>query len=387
MENQNKKSILRTLLPLILILQAVGMAFFFRNSNQLHSASFKRIDGLITEVGELKEENLALQQEINQQKSQYLKFVNNFENISRSNHQTKVDQELQYKEKLQQEKQQLLENNQALTNQLNEKQLLIQDLKKQDEIDSQFENLDEKIFAVLFLGENQKLTDSIILAVVNPEKAKTTLISIPRDLYVDGRKINEYFQKYGFEDTSKIIKKISGITPDKYIQFNFQAFSDLIDSIGGIDVFIDKDIKDNSYPTNNNGYKTVIFQKGLEKMSGERALEYARSRKSTSDFDRSLRQQKVIIALQEKLKSMDVMKNLNFYVAAFQSIQKNLETNISILEAIQQFDQYKNYNLSAGNIISNENFLYSAKSPTGQSILLPKDKAYTPLKERILEII
>lgn len=387
MDNKNKISILKTLLPLILIIQAVGMAFFFRSSNQLHSASFKRIDGLITEIGELKEENIILKQELNSQKDNYIKFLNNFENISREFNTSSFEKFQAYQEKFAHEKQKLIESNQALSNQLNQKQEEVLTLAKEKITDEKLLDLNQKTFTILFLGENQNLTDSIILAVINPEKAKTTLISIPRDLYVDGRKINEYFSKYGFEDTSKIIKKISGLAPDKYIQFNFKAFSDLIDTLGGIDIYVDQEINDNYYPTSDSKYKTVVFKTGLEKMNGERALEYARSRKSTSDFDRSFRQQKIIIALQEKLRSMNIMDNLNFYVTAFQSLEENLKTDISILEALQQFDLYKNYDLFAGNVLSNENFLYSAKSASGQSILLPKDKTFNQFKEKILEII
>jgi LCP family protein required for cell wall assembly len=115
------------------------------------------------------------------------------------------------------------------------------------------------------------------------KKQKTSLISIPRDLYYEGRKINEYYKFYGIEKTIKVIQKISGIKADKYIRFNFDSFTDLIDSIEGIDISIDQKLIDNSYPNGNLGYKTVVFNPGLEKMNGQRALEYARSRKISKD--------------------------------------------------------------------------------------------------------
>jgi anionic cell wall polymer biosynthesis LytR-Cps2A-Psr (LCP) family protein len=122
-------------------------------------------------------------------------------------------------------------------------------------------------------------------------------------------------------------------------------------------------------------------------MDGARALEYARSRKSTSDFDRSLRQQKIIISLKEKIKSLNVMNNIQLYINAYQSLSANLDSDLNILDGIQMFEKYKNFQISAGNILDNQNFLYSSKSLTGQFILLPKDQSFQDFQQKILEII
>ena len=377
----------------ILLVQIIGMVFFFRNSNTLHSASLKKIDSLINEVGTLKDENLQLNQSLDQQKDsnqlneQTLRQL--YLNVSTSKSTTEDLQKNlnNYKTFLEDERRKLAAQNNELNTQVTKQNQQINELKLSKENTKIFNDINAKTFSVLFLGENQKLTDTILLAVVNPEKQKTSLISIPRDLYYDGRKINEYYKFYGIEKTIEVIQKISGIKADKYIRFNFDSFTDLIDSIEGIDISIDQKLIDNSYPNGNLGYKTVVFNPGLEKMNGQRALEYARSRKSTSDFDRSLRQQKIIIAIKEKLNSLGIMKNIEFYITAFQSIQKNLDTNFNILEAIQNFDQYKDFQLSAGNILSNENFLYSAKSVSGQSILLPQKNTFLPFQQKLIEII
>jgi LCP family protein required for cell wall assembly len=369
------------------------MVLFFRNSNTLHSASLKKIDSLINEIGTLKDENIQLNQSLDQQKDsnqlneQTLRQL--YLNVSTSKSSTEDLQKNlnNYKTFLEDERRKLATQNNELNTQITKQTQQINELKLNKENTKVFNDINAKTFSVLFLGENQKLTDTILLAVVNPEKQKTSLISIPRDLYYEGRKINEYYKFYGIEKTIKVIQKISGIKADKYIRFNFDSFTDLIDSIEGIDISIDQKLIDNSYPNGNLGYKTVVFNPGLEKMNGQRALEYARSRKSTSDFDRSLRQQKIIIAIKEKLNSLGIMKNIEFYITAFQSIQKNLDTNFNILEAIQNFDQYKDYQLSAGNILSNENFLYSAKSVSGQSILLPQKNTFLPFQQKLIEII
>lgn len=376
----------------ILFVQIIGMVLFFRTSNQLQSASIQKINALVDEVGQLKEENLFLSQQLQIQEDQGNVNTVTIENVLKNVPQNLSDGELQknlknYQQFLISEKDRLESEKVKLNNQLNQNKEQISQLKETKKMANTFKSLNEKLFTILILGENQKLTDTIMLAVVDTEKEKVSLISIPRDLYFEGRKINEYYEFYGINKIYSIVEKITGIQPDKHIVFNFKSFTDLVDSLGGVDIEVDKKIVDNSYPTSDKKYKMVSFDVGLQKMDGERALEYARSRKSTSDFDRSERQQKIIIALKEKLKSEGVLTNIQFLVQTYENISSNLTSNLTVLEAIQAFDSYKNYQISAGNVLSNENFLYSTKSTTGQSILLPKSGNYLELQQKILEII
>lgn len=376
----------------VLFVQIVGMVLFFRSSNHLQSASIQKINSLVEEVGQLKEENLFLSKQLQIQGDQGNANTITIENVLKKIPQNLSDSELQknlsnYQQFLISEKSRLESEKDKLHNQLNQSKEQISQLKETKELANAFKSLNEKLYTVLILGENQKLTDTIMLAVVDTQKEKVSLISIPRDLYFEGRKINEYYEFYGIDKISSIVEKITGIQPDKHIVFNFKSFTDLVDSLGGVDIDVDKKIVDNSYPTSDKKYKVVTFDVGLQKMDGERALEYARSRKSTSDFDRSERQQKIIIALKEKLKSEGVLTNIQFLIQTYENISSNFTSNFTALEAIQAFDSYKNYQISAGNVLSNENFLYSTKSTTGQSILLPKSGNYLELQQKILEII
>jgi LCP family protein required for cell wall assembly len=254
-------------------------------------------------------------------------------------------------------------------------------------LQSQINSITENIYSLLILGENSKLTDTIILLVLNKENKKITLVSVPRDLSYQGRKINEYFASYGAEKTKDIIKDITGIRPQNFIKVNFDTVIQSIDILGGVDIQIDQDLVDPYYPTSNFGYKKVVFEKGLEHMNGERALEFARSRKTTSDFDRSLRQQKVLIAIKEKIKSMGLMKNLQYFMTAYNDLSADLQTDLNILEAFNLFENSKGYELSAGNLLSNQNYLYSTKNYKGQYILLPNDKDFSEIKQAVLDII
>lgn len=160
------------------------------------------------------------------------------------------------------------------------------------------------------------LTDTIILASIDSKNKLISMLSIPRDLYVEypsvtkDWKINWLYAKYNFESGSKktwmeiLKKKISQITWEKidyFVNVDFKWFTEIIDTIWGIEITIPNHFVDNQYPDWNWGYKTLVFKKWTWIFDGENSLKYARSRHSTSDFDRSIRQQQVIKAIKDKL--------------------------------------------------------------------------------------
>lgn len=164
------------------------------------------------------------------------------------------------------------------------------------------------------------LTDTIILTSINTKTNLISMLSIPRDLYIeypedenvkkDEWKINWLYAKYSFENDSKKIwmnilkRKITEITWEKidyYINIDFDWFKKIIDTIWWIEITIPEDFIDDKYPDWNWWYRTLVFKKWTWIFDWENALKYARSRHSTSDFDRSIRQQQVIKAIKDKL--------------------------------------------------------------------------------------
>jgi len=149
------------------------------------------------------------------------------------------------------------------------------------------------------------------------------MLSIPRDFFVeyswdktswtwtnDSWKINWLYAKYKYENGSQKIwmsvleKKVSQITWEKidfFINVDFKWFTKIIDTIWWIKITIPTHFVDEKYPDWNWWYKTLVFKKWTWIFDWENSLKYARSRHSTSDFDRSMRQQQVIKAIKEKL--------------------------------------------------------------------------------------
>lgn len=164
---------------------------------------------------------------------------------------------------------------------------------------------------ILLLGSDQRpyesglRTDTIILLTLNPSAGTANLTSFPRDLYVyipgwTVQRINTAFGYGGFEMLALTMEYNFGVRPDHYVLINLWSFVEVIDSLGGIDVQIGQDLCDHR-----DDHGTYCVQAGPERMHGETALWYVRSRYTTSDLDRNRRQQEVVTALFAKLLSVD----------------------------------------------------------------------------------
>jgi LCP family protein required for cell wall assembly len=199
--------------------------------------------------------------------------------------------------------------------------------------------------------DGSDLTDTIIFASINKRTKSVAMISIPRDLYVDftigkqkGRgKINELYQRALFkklppEDSMQVlvdkVEEITGERVNRFLNIDFAGFTDFVDTLGGIDVEVPENIVDREYPDNNWGYQTFRLNKGFQTLSGPTALKFVRSRHSSSDFDRSARQQLVIAAIKDKLISLDALTSPTKLKWLYDSIASHLRTNLSFAELL-----------------------------------------------------
>lgn len=193
------------------------------------------------------------------------------------------------------------------------------------------------------------LTDTIIVASIDQEKHTVSMLSIPRDLYVEDKtlgssRINEiYFNaKNHFDSDIRGInyfkdkmELITGIPVHYWIKIDFQGFTDLVNALGGIDVTIKESIYDATYPKDGTyEYQPFSIAAGPQHLDGETALKVARSRHSTSDFDRAERQQNIIYAIKEKALSLGTIFNTGKIQAILDSLKNNIYTNITIDEIL-----------------------------------------------------
>ncbi len=189
-------------------------------------------------------------------------------------------------------------------------------------------------------GDN--LTDTMMVLSIKTDAQKASLVSIPRDLYVDipryGKmeKINfayaygEAAHKDGLNISRLAIEKVTGINIDYTVAINFPAFIEAIDTIGGIDVYVPKDFEESQQW----GYSFFV-PKGWNHMDSATALYYSRSRYSSSDFDRARRQHDVLVAVAKKATSLGILANPVKLNRMLDSIARGIKTNITFMDGLK----------------------------------------------------
>lgn len=185
-------------------------------------------------------------------------------------------------------------------------------------------------------------TDTIILATVDPDQPYVGMLSIPRDLYVEipgygenrinaAHVLGESEQEgYGIDLAAQTVEQNFGVRVHRTLRLNFDGFVAIIDAAGGVTIDVPESFTDYEYPTPDYGTMTVSFDAGVQHMSGERALQYARIRHGSSDFVRAARQQQVIAALvRQLLHPANWWRIPGVYVAFVQ----NVETDLTLIDA------------------------------------------------------
>jgi len=184
---------------------------------------------------------------------------------------------------------------------------------------------------VLILGIDERgyergpwRTDTMLIATLDPVTLQAGVLSIPRDLWVKIPEFKEarintahfYGDAYDYPGggpalAMKTVEVNLGIPTQYYVRVNFDGFIRLIDLIGGVDIYVEKEINDPTYPAYDNaGYDPLYIPAGQQHFDGELALKYVRTRHGSSDFSRARRQQQLIRAVLLKVKDPIVLARL-----------------------------------------------------------------------------
>ena len=191
-------------------------------------------------------------------------------------------------------------------------------------------------------------TDTILLVTVDPAGGAAGMLSIPRDLQVaipghgEDRinTANVYGNRQEDPEAGPGLLKATiegnfGIRIDGYLMVDFTAFVKIVDALGGIEVDVPKTLHDTRYPdprpADPYAFKTVHFDAGWQHMDGVRAIEYARSRMSTTDFDRAKRQQLILLAIRNKALSP---AGITHWPAAAAAVMAGIKTDLDVGELI-----------------------------------------------------
>jgi len=179
-------------------------------------------------------------------------------------------------------------------------------------------------------------TDSIIVAHVDLKDKYANLISIPRDSRVEipgyGKldKINSAYSRGGPDLTIKTIENFLGARIDFYFIVRIEAAIRLVDALGGVDI----DVEKNMYYRDRHQNLYIDLKKGYQHLNGRDAIGYARFRHDAAgDFGRIERQQKVIAALSQKIKSFEFIKHMPSIIT--QLVRRDLAyTNLTVTDGL-----------------------------------------------------
>ena len=204
---------------------------------------------------------------------------------------------------------------------------------------------------------NQRNTDTLIVASLNLNLNKATLISLPRDLFYKRTKINSIYRRFGADTLKNTVSEITGLRIDKYVMVDMYAFAELINVLGGIDVELTEPLVDPTYRVRdeNGKWSTLYYPAGVHHVNGVQALRIARARHYTPVFSRDLRQQQILKAVKDKLQSIG-LSDINRLGRIIKLGFRYVETDISWLEAFSLYRSCQDITISQA-VLSTNNVL------------------------------
>lgn len=173
-------------------------------------------------------------------------------------------------------------------------------------------------------------SDSMMVASLDPVKKRINLFSILRDTYVDvpehGKERINTAITHGPNTAMKAAGDLLGIPIQYYVYTDFQGFIKLVDAVGGVDFYVEKDMY---YPSNADKHEYDIdLKKGQQHLDGNTALQYVRFRHdATSDFTRTGRQRDFLKAIAEKMQSTTSIMKLP---SVLEDVSPYIDTNLSV---------------------------------------------------------
>ncbi len=247
------------------------------------------------------------------------------------------------------------------------------------------------------------LTDTILIASVDPIQKEAALLSIPRDLYVkvngNYTKINAVFanaksqslartstkdgsrnqkaEEAGFKAIEETIAQKIGMPIHYHVMVDFEGFKEAVNTVGGVDLNVTKELAVSETMRIDGKSYFLNVQPGQQHFDGFRALAYTRSRYSSprGDFDRSERQRAMLVALKSKIFSGGTYGNpvrINQLINAFGNhVQANMTTDevLRLYDIGKQIDGSK---ISSVDLTLPPNNYLTTSFIDGQSVVVPK---------------
>jgi LCP family protein required for cell wall assembly len=200
---------------------------------------------------------------------------------------------------------------------------------------------------VLLLGidtrpseETEGRSDTMIVVRVDPIVKRVDMFSIPRDLVVsipgfsDGVKVNSAYPWGEWYDVegggpaliAQTIELNFGVRIDYYATVDIPGLEQIVDTVGGVIIDVQAQLKDDQYPTEDYGYTRAYFASGIQRLDGVEAVQYARTRHADSDFQRAHRQQQLLFAIRDQVLETGLISRLPELIG---DLRRTVRTDLS----------------------------------------------------------
>lgn len=213
---------------------------------------------------------------------------------------------------------------------------------------------------ILLIGADEQNgghnTDTMITVSIDPVTKQVAMFSLPRDTQdvpippgparrvwgsTYGNKVNSFFvnnrnrsdlwpgndRTRGYNALKSVIGSLYGIKIRWFVEVNFDGFKKVVDALGGVTVNVQVPVVDDTFPSTSGRTQRLYIPSGIQHMDGDEALRYARSRHTSTDFDRGARQQRVLLSLREQADPQALVPRLPDLVAA---LKKAVRTDIPL---------------------------------------------------------
>jgi LCP family protein required for cell wall assembly len=255
--------------------------------------------------------------------------------------------------------------------------------------------------------DDPEYTDTILVLSIQPASGRAALVSLARFMWVDipatvhGGVSGKLYSAFALGGQSRnaslraqwrtatgsgdlaaaTVAELIGQPVDAWVAIGIDTFRGVVDALGGIRVTVTERLDDPSYPVGETPGRTehIHFEAGPQVMDGERALEYARSRLSTSESDRSRRQELVMSAILERLRAVGPGPAL---LPVLGALGHGLLTNLRLSD-VRPLDELLSRVRPAGIsqlTVDETNLLRREPLPEGDYLLLPRDPTLGALR-------
>lgn len=245
------------------------------------------------------------------------------------------------------------------------------------------------------------LTDTVLIASLDPVQKEAAILSIPRDLWVKSKgssmKINAVYatsknnvlggkkiqnqeleaEKAGLSAIEQVVEDTMGIPIHYHTMIDFEGFKKAIDTVGGVDANITSATSVYEVLRIDGRNYTLDVKPGQQHFDGFRALAYSRSRMASArgDFDRAARQRIILLAFKEKIFKLGTFSNPLKINQLINDFGNNMQSNLSTNEVLRLYEIGKNIDASkvtSVGLADPPNNFVTTGNVNGQSVVIPR---------------